>query len=492
MDLRKTTLYQTQQLRQLEQLAVTTYHLPETELMERAGMAALKQLRSYWPAAQHIAVICGRGNNAGDGYVLARLAKEQGLSVTVWQVGELAAQNGLAQQQAVRCQQAGILIKPFSAAHFTGADVIVDALLGIGLEGEVKEAYREAIVTINSIAAPVLALDIPSGLMADTGKVAEMAIHATLTITFIGWKLGLIIRQGAEYCGKVVLEDLGLPPDAFYQVPTATHLLTDALLLKYLPPRPHQANSNKGNFGHVLVIGSDYGMAGAVRMTAEAAARTGAGLVSVATHPENLAIVSPELMCHAVNSSAELLSLLKKASVIAIGTGLGQSEWAKQLLEAALDSPQLKVVDADALNLLAHQPRQRDDWILTPHPGEAARLLQTTTPQIQADRLQAATTLQQHYGGIIVLKGPATVVCVSEKEIYICAAGNPGMASGGMGDVLTGVIAGLLAQGLSLAHAAQVGVYLHARAGDAAAKEGGERGLLALDLMPHLRRLANP
>ncbi|MGB6976981.1 MAG: NAD(P)H-hydrate dehydratase [Gammaproteobacteria bacterium] len=492
MDLRKTALYQTHQLRQLEQLAVANYHLPETELMERAGAAAVQQLRAHWPEAQHITVVCGRGNNAGDGYVVARLAKEQGLQVTVWQVEKLTEQKNLAQQQAERCQAAGVVIKTFSTDHFSAGDVIVDALLGIGLHGEVQNVYRQAISTLNRVKAPVLALDIPSGLAADTGRVAGEAIYATFTVTFIAWKLGLFIAQGPEYCGEIILEDLGLPQDAYHQVPATIHLLTDAVLAAYLPKR--RTDAHKGDFGHVLVIGGDYGMAGAVRMTAEAAARTGAGLVSVATHADHVAIVSgnrPELMCHAVNSPETLLPLLDKANVIAIGPGLGQSEWSKHLLAVVLDLAKPKVIDADAINLLAKNPTRRNDWILTPHPGEAARLLQTSTQQIQADRLTAVRALQRRYGGVAVLKGAGTMICAGENEIYVCAAGNPGMASGGMGDVLTGIIAGLLAQGLSLSQAAQVGVYLHARAGDEAARHMGERGLLALDLMPYLWHLVN-
>jgi hydroxyethylthiazole kinase-like uncharacterized protein yjeF len=270
------------------------------------------------------------------------------------------------------------------------------------------------------------------------------------------------------------------------------HLLTDSLLTTHLPKR--QRDAYKGDFGHVLVIGGDYGMGGAVRMAAEAAACVGTGLVSVATRAEHITIVSgnrPELMCHAVNSPKTLLPLANKATVIAIGPGLGQTKWSERLFAAALDLPKPKVVDADALNLLAKNAVKRDDWILTPHPGEAARLLQTTAKQIQTDRLCAVRTLQQRYGGVAVLKGAGTLVCAGENEIYICDAGNPGMASGGMGDVLTGVIAGLLAQGLSLLHAAQLGVYLHARAGDEAAREKGERGLLALELMPYLRHWVN-
>lgn len=267
--------------------------------------------------------------------------------------------------------------------------------------------------------------------------------------------------------------------------------LTDDMLRAWLPPRARA--SHKGDYGHVLVVGGDHGMVGAVRLAGEAAARTGSGLVSIATRAAHAAVsaaVRPELMCHGVECARDLRVLLQRASVVAIGPGLGQSAWAHDMLAAVLQMRLPRVVDADALNLLAQESMQCDHWVLTPHPGEAARLLDMTTKQVQADRLQAAQALQQRYGGVCVLKGAGTLVCTSES-ISICEVGNPGMASGGMGDVLTGIIAGLLAQGLSLVDAACAGVYIHAKAGDRAAQEG-ERGLLASDVMPHLRKLVNP
>jgi len=259
----------------------------------------------------------------------------------------------------------------------------------------------------------------------------------------------------------------------------------------YLPPRAR--NAHKGNFGHALVIGGDYGMAGAIRLAGEACARVGAGLVSIATHPKHISIVTsarPELLCFGIDKIRDIDKPLGTATVIAIGPGLGQSKWSKQLFKKALTTDLPKVLDADALNLLAKKPSYRNDWILTPHPGEAARLLKTTIDNIQSDRFTAAYKLQKNYGGTIVLKGANTIIFDASGKTNVCTAGNPGMASGGMGDVLTGVIVGLLAQGANMQQAAEIGVHIHAMAGDIAAQEG-ERGLLALDLMPHLRTLVN-
>lgn len=258
-----------------------------------------------------------------------------------------------------------------------------------------------------------------------------------------------------------------------------------------LTPRPRDAH--KGLFGHGLIVGGDHGMMGAVRLAGEAALRVGAGLVSVATRAESVtAIISqrPEIMAHAVKTSNDLLPLLKKASVIVLGTGLGQSRWSQQLVTSLLKVSQTKVLDADALNLLAKRPKKSNNWILTPHPGEAARLLDCTVKAIQTNRIKAVKALQKKYGGVVVLKGAGSLVC-THQSLRICLAGNPGMASGGMGDVLSGVIGGLMAQHFTLQQAAECGVYLHAMAGDKAARLKGERGLLASDLMPYLYQLIN-
>jgi ADP-dependent NAD(P)H-hydrate dehydratase / NAD(P)H-hydrate epimerase len=262
-------------------------------------------------------------------------------------------------------------------------------------------------------------------------------------------------------------------------------------LQKLLPPRARDAH--KGLFGHVLIIGGDYGMAGAVRLAGEAALRAGAGLVSVTTRPEHIGVVSsarPELMCHGVTRADGLEKILTRATVLVIGPGLGQSDWSKNLLAAALSSPQPKVIDADGLNLLARQPHKNDNWILTPHVGEAGRLLNCTTASIGKDRIHAVKTLQNKFGGVCILKGAGSLIA-DKNSLSICKAGNPGMASGGMGDVLSGIIGGLLAQGLSLQQATELGVCLHAHAGDLAAKKNGERGLLASDLILYLRKLVN-
>jgi NAD(P)H-hydrate epimerase len=483
------TLYRAAQVRELDRIAIEEYGIPGSTLMEHAAEAAFRALRQHWPEVRRIVLVCGLGNNGGDGYVIARLAAEAGLEVGVLQVGDPQRLQGDALRARRLLDATSVVVLPFDVRALSDADLIVDALLGTGLKGEPCGEWREAIEAINSADKPVLAVDISSGLDADTGCVQGVAVRAALTVTFIGLKQGMYTADGPDHCGVIQFNDLGVPSEVFNHVAAAATRIE----IKNLPRLPaRQRNSHKGDYGRVLVIGGEHGMAGALRLCGEAALRVGAGLVYLATRAAHAAVISaqrPELLCYGVERSEQLAPLLERADVIAIGPGLGQSEWASQLLARVLDTGLPLVVDADALSLLALEPLRRDNWILTPHPGEAARLLKTNTAEIQSDRFTAAAELQKRYGGVAVLKGAGTLV-VTDTGVGLCSAGNPGMASAGMGDVLTGVIAGLIAQGLSLEEAARIGVCLHAAAGDKAAEQG-ERGLIASDPLPWLRPLFN-
>ena len=304
-------------------------------------------------------------------------------------------------------------------------------------------------------------------------------------------EFGIISQIQRFVLGQISPKDLDLPQSIFDQVQYRTSGVFRHSYISWLKPRSKW--THKGQFGHVLIVGGDYGMNGAPRLAALGAARTGAGLVTIATRPEHAVTMNinyPELMCHGVKNGRELKPLLSKATVVVIGPGLGQSGWAKSLYKTVLSSDLPLVVDADALNLLARNPFSRTNWILTPHPGEAARLLGTTSKQIEADRLKTVLSLQKQYGGICVLKGARTIIADEGQHPIICMAGNPGMASAGMGDLLSGVIGSLAAQGLPWWIAAELGVCLHAEAGDVASMDG-ERGMLASDLLPLLRFLAN-
>lgn len=486
-------LYRAAQVRELDRIAIEECGIPSDELMARAGAAAFAELRRRWPRATRLAVFCGSGNNGGDGYVLARLALEAGLAVSLYALSEVSAARGAAARAAERWRNAGGAIAPWAGADLDGCEVIVDALLGTGFDRAPEGVWRDAITAIGASGLPVLAIDVPSGLDADRGSAPGAVVRADLTVTFIGLKTGLFTGRGRELAGEVRFSDLGLSETVLARVdPTAARLSPEvfgALL------RPRRRGAHKGDFGHVLVIGGDHGMSGAARLAAEAAARSGAGLVSVATraaHAPLLSVARPELMAHGVEAVTDLTPLLARADVLAVGPGLGRGAWSRAMFDAALDSGLPLVVDADGLNLLAERSLQRDDWVLTPHPGEAGRLLGIGVEQIELDRYAAAAALEERYGGVVVLKGAGTLVRGPAGATAVCDAGNPGMASGGMGDVLTGLIAGLLAQRITCADAAGLGVLLHAMAGDRAAAAGGERGLLAGELLRQLRPLLNP
>ena len=487
------SLYRAEQVRKLDQLAIVERDIPGITLMKNAGAAAWHELRAAWPEARRITVVCGSGNNAGDGYILASNALAQQYSVRVMALADPEQLKGDAATAARELLAAGVPVESFSPQNLADCDVIVDALLGTGLDRPVSGAYLEAIAAINRSQRAILSLDIPSGLHADTGQVLGAAVKASITVCFIGLKAGIYTGSGPEYAGQVIFADLNVPPDIYAGIKPRATRLHGSELSRLLAPRMRDAH--KGDFGHVLIIGGDYGFAGAVRMAGEAAARSGAGLVSIATRGEHafaLSAAVPELMARGVVEPADLDALLGKVTVIAIGPGLGQSLWGQALLSKVLECRQPLVVDADALNLIAREPFHSDNWILTPHPGEAARLLAISTREVQDDRYGAAAELQRRYGGVIVLKGCGSIIADEAGDLSVCDAGNPGMAAGGMGDVLTGVIAGLLAQGLGKGAAARMGVYLHAHAADAAVAVSGERGLRATDLMPRIQRLANP
>jgi hydroxyethylthiazole kinase-like uncharacterized protein yjeF len=485
-------LYTATQTRELDRCAIQDHGIPGIALMSRAGRAAFERLLEYWPEPSSIQVLCGTGNNGGDGFVMADLAHKKGIPVTVVQVGEAGKIGGdalLARQQALAN---GVSFEVFGQAPLAGEGVIVDALLGTGLGGEVRGTYVDAIGAINASGAPVLAVDIPSGLCSDTGRVLGIAVRADLTVTFIGLKRGLFTLDAADHTGAVYFTDLAVPEEVYRQVACDSHRLELEALLERLPPRP--ANAHKGLYGMVLVVGGDYGMAGAAALAAEAALRCGAGLVRVATRPEHVAALvarTPEAMPIGVSSRQELAVLLDPADVLVVGPGLGQSAWSGQLLQAAAASGKPMVLDADGLNLLATgrgvAAGPRDNWVLTPHPGEAARLLGSTTAEVQADRFAAVRELQQSFGGVALLKGNGSLIA-GGGQVLLSDYGNPGMASGGMGDVLSGVIGSLLAQQLPALEAAALGVCLHGAAADLAA-EDGQRGLLASDLMPRMRTL---
>lgn len=499
-------LYRAEQVRALDRFAIDRLGIPGLTLMRRAGREVFERLLAAYPQVRHITVFCGTGNNGGDGYVVATLAQQKGIGVEVVQIGDVAKIRGDALQARQLAIQDGVPVTAFKDSAMPAGGVIVDAMLGTGLQGEVRGEYAAAIAAINQSGLPVMAVDIPSGLCSDTGVVLGEAVYAADTITFIGVKQGLLTGAAPDYTGVLWFSDLDVPAEVYAEAEPGSVRLDLEVAMSLLPPRCPTAH--KGQSGHVLVVGGDRGMAGAAVMASQAAARTGAGLTSCATRPEHVAaLVSrcPEVMAHGADNGQAVAALIEKASVMVIGPGLGAGPWGEQMLQRALHSALPLVVDADALNLISAGKfaglARRENWILTPHPGEAARLLGCDTATIQRDRFAAVAELQRRYGGAVVLKGAGTLVadgCVASAGLAggqpsptgVCPYGNPGMASGGMGDVLSGVLGALLAQGLDVGDAARLGVCLHACAADLASLDG-ERGMLATDLLPHIRQLVS-
>jgi NAD(P)H-hydrate epimerase len=499
-----------EQVKTLEPQAAKAANCSMFDLMVRAGEAAYAVLINHWPKVHKILIVAGNGNNAGDAYIVAKLALEDGKQVCVMcedTQRKLAGDAGIAQNQWLALSGKTRLFDEVDLAAF---ELVVDGLLGTGVTGEVTEDFQSIIQKINHSKLSVLSLDLPSGMQANTGIALPICIKADITVSFIAPKLGLLTGVGREFCGQIELSDLGIGKE-FYELATVASQIVNWSLLQSLKARP--INGNKGTFGKLLCIGGNQGMPGAIRLSAESALRTGTGLVKVYCHQSSglhVASGRPEIMLQ----YQDLENALNWCSCVVIGPGLGQDQWAVQKLDQLLRylavNPKPVVLDADALNLLANKKDKAQvhkilanipACILTPHPGEAARLLESTIHEVEKDRYQASKQLAQMLGATCILKGAGTLIHTEYKVIedqslwecasWVCNGGNPGMATAGMGDLLTGVLAALLAQGMSEQQAAVYGVCAHAEAGDRIARQYGQRGMIASDLLTPLRAIIN-
>ncbi len=483
------SLHTAQSMRAFEQRIADGGGPDSHALMQRAGQAIFRCARTHWPEAAIWRIFCGSGNNGGDGYVVARLALQAGIAVQLIRIG---APGSAAEAVAARAEwlRSGGESSLSDLAGMLKPELQIDCVFGIGLSRAPAGEHQAAIEAINAAGWPTLSVDVPSGLDADTGVTAGICVNADMTLALIGWKQGQFTAQAAAKVGQLRLDRLGLSIEAERSV----RLIDAAEVQRLLPPRSRIAH--KGHHGHVLVIGGDHGMAGAALLAGEAALRAGAGWVSIATRAEHIGAClaqRPEIMARACEEVDRVLPLLEKANVVAVGPGLGTQDWGRVMLRAALQSGKPLVLDADALNLLAASGTPVPaDSICTPHPGEAARLLDCAVDELERDRYATLRALLQRCGDAVVLKGSGTLVGSSAGDIEVCPIGNPGMASAGMGDALTGIIAAFRAQGLSAFDAARAGVWAHARAADLAASANGERGLLASDLIARLGRVVNP
>jgi len=488
-------LYTSQQVREGEILAAADCNVTLFELMQRAGQAAFDVLMQRYPGARHILICCGKGNNGGDGYIVATLARESGIKVSLWQLGDASQLTGDAKQAMQAYLDLGGKINTPENEVSPDVDVIVDGLLGTGISGDVRKPFAEVIEMLNQTSIPIIAIDTPSGLSTDTGASLGSVIQAEATVSFIGLKRGLVTAQAREHVGQLYFAGLGVSERFNDLVPTHT-LLSNANWLRNIKPRVKHAH--KGSSGKAVFIGGYEGMHGAIYLAAKGAGRTGSGMISILCHGDSaipIRSLFPEAMTSEV-STESLIEKLKWGNVACLGPGLGRDNWSEALFmqcESYCQAHQYpRVLDADALYWLAKSPETSysDERIITPHPGEAAALLGKSIAIIENDRFAAVAELQQRYGGIVVLKGAGTLIRDSHTTV-VCHAGNPGMATGGMGDVLSGVITAFLAQGYGSQQSAILGTLVHSLAADECAAKHGEIGMLASDLFEPIQHIIN-
>lgn len=492
--------YSAKQVLQNEVMVAKKLHITMPDLMVRAGLAAFNQILQCWPKINSMLVICGSGNNGGDGFVIARLAHLAGLDVSVLSLNKPASFNARLACQALKDAGVTIIKQDKLLGHnpeqvitsFTG-ELIVDGIFGIGFHGQLSEDIKNLIVVINQHKAKKFSIDIPSGLSATKGTVDSIAFIADVTITFIVLKQGLLTAMAANYIGDLFLNDLNIGQDFITHVSHQNNIYSqghaDLPALAKRPPISH-----KGDIGLLLAIGGNIGMPGAIRLSGEAALRSGASLLAISCHEGNQALVfngRPEIML--ASSSIKTLAnstILNKARVLIIGPGLGRDDWAEQMFDLALLQGKPCVIDADALHFLSERNVYNNLWVLTPHPKEASRLLNCTVAEIEADRFGAVKKIAKKYGGICLLKGAGSLIS-NGHQTWVNSTGNVGMASGGMGDVLSGIIGALLLQMPDAFKAVRLACYIHGAAADRIADKNGQRGMLASDLFAELQHLVN-
>jgi NAD(P)H-hydrate epimerase len=500
-------------MREMDRRAMEEFGVSGLELMERAGLSVYQIAREMLGNRREILILCGKGNNGGDGLVVARLLKRAGYNPHVWLAASADTLTGEARINYERAIRSGVTVTEIgdSVPPLPPTDLIVDALLGTGLTSEVREPLRSLVELANGSAAPILAVDVPSGLNSDSGQPCGISIHATKTVTFVVPKLGLAQYPGMKLAGEVIVADIGMPEPLLEDEALAV-LQTDAETLRRLLPPP-DASTHKGSRGKILVIAGSEGFTGAACLASEAAFRAGAGLVYLAC-PQSLndiyevklteviTIPVPEPSghrCFGAESVEAVAKQLEKVDAVIFGPGLSRNEHTAAFFHAILPQIQLPtILDADGLNLLSDQPTISlpQQCVVTPHPGEMARLMGCDIKAVQADRIRTAQNAVEKFGCTILLKGPGTVIASPDGPVFINPTGTPALGTAGTGDVLSGTIGGLLGRKLSPFDAAMAGAYLHGLAGEIAAEDLGEEGVIAGDVVDCLplafRRVRNP
>ncbi|QIA65783.1 NAD(P)H-hydrate dehydratase [Vibrio astriarenae] len=497
-------LYASRQIKLAEQSIAKDHGFLLFDLMVKAGKAVFDLACFHYPDSHHWLIVCGKGNNGGDGYIVATLAIEAGIKVTLLEVEGAAESRGDASLARQGFLSVGGAPKRLDVDELLSRgtdleyDLVIDALLGTGLQGNLRPSTLDIIEAVNGLKLPTICVDVPSGLNSDTGQPMSSAMTADHTVCFIGMKQGLVTGRARDYVGQLHLANLSISEELLkqYQMPVARVDLC-AMTAQILAPR--KPTAHKGTSGRLAVVGGAQGMLGAARLASLAGLRVGSGLVRAYVEKKSLVAMQsaePEVMAMPWKN---LKHQDWSANALVIGPGLGQSKQAHEVFHSIIDSSidNLKktsayrlVIDADGLNILAQSPMRNDKWVLTPHPGEAARLLGVTVAEIEEDRFAAVKSIQVQYGGVVVLKGAGTII-FDGSDYFLCTRGNAGMATGGMGDVLAGMIGSYLAQGYSTVQATMIGVLIHSMSADNCVKEQGQLGLIASDLLPEIRRLTN-
>jgi ADP-dependent NAD(P)H-hydrate dehydratase / NAD(P)H-hydrate epimerase len=480
--------YSIADIRALEAYAIEKQGVPAIQLMKNAGRAAFDEIKERWPEPETLHIFCGGGNNGGDGFIVAGLAADSGWDVRIVDLSDpskMSDEAAAAREFALQRTNSVVTEVPDLSNAF---GIVVDALLGIGFSGELRGAVLQACRAINQSWMPVFALDVPSGVNADTGACAIDAVGAEVTISFIAAKRGLLTGAAENCVGELVIEDLGVN-ELSIQTLQPHEILTEDLLDEVFPRRFPSAH--KGAYGHLLIVGGNTGMSGAAILASEAALALGVGKISVATREPTLAPLLariPEAMAHRVDHYNDLEPLLNQCTAVVVGPGLGKDSWAEQMLLRVMEEDIPLVVDADAINLIAEGKIEvsQERICFTPHPGEAAKVLGISASEVQENRFVAIAALEEKIPGHWLLKGNGSLLTRAEPEgsaAYLNITGNPGMASGGMGDVLSGLIGSVLAQGYEVEQSAKAGLFIHGAAADIAAEVVGEISLKATDLV---------
>jgi len=499
-----------EQMQELDRKAIETYRIPGIVLMENAGRGATEAITKAFPDLQKmkVAIIAGKGNNGGDGFVVARHLLNAGVHAKIYLLADPKVLRGEAETnfQIFQRMKGEMISVPSSKDYqkmkkeLEKFDLLIDAIFGTGLDAEVRGYYREVIDHINTLQKPVVAIDIPSGMDANTGKPLGTAIRASLTVTFGLPKIGHLLPPGPDYVGEVKVIDIGYPKRLVEEEKIQAHLLEEEEIRRWLSiSRP--TDTHKGDYGHLLVIAGSVGKTGAAAMACEAALRVGAGLVTLAIPKSLNAIMEMKLtevmteplpetpkQTLGLRAFTSILRLCENKKAVIIGPGVGTFKETQTLILKLLRTLDIPViVDADGLTALSSQskllPISNRSLILTPHPGEMARLTRSSSKEIQEDRISISRSFSQSNHLYLVLKGYRTLIATPKGEVFINPTGNPGMASGGTGDVLTGMIGGFLSQGFDIVQSLQISVYLHGRAGDLMAQELGEKSLIATDII---------